>query len=101
MAEIPLHSIGGNLRNLRSTLLSACSFDTQDEESSIVQTKEMLASHSAFSVPLSMHADRNTGLNHEELNAIRNLNRTAKAELALWLKAKFEEGVARERYVAT
>jgi hypothetical protein len=43
--------------------------------------------------------DKYMGLVRHELEKIRSLTRTAKSELALWLRASFEESVKMEQYV--
>jgi hypothetical protein len=86
-------------RNLRNTLLNDRSFDCSDEERSVIEAREILSNKGMFNMSQHTQPDKYTGLAGDELEKIRSLTRTAKSELALWLKASFEEFVTREQYV--
>ncbi|KAF8244696.1 hypothetical protein K440DRAFT_663352 [Wilcoxina mikolae CBS 423.85] len=97
LAEIPIHSASAPLRNLRSILLNGCSFDCNAEERSVIESREMLSMRGMFNMPTNVQADRYTGLDRHEMEKIRNLTRTAKSELAQWIKESFEDLVTREQ----
>ncbi|KAF8542225.1 hypothetical protein BDD12DRAFT_826310 [Trichophaea hybrida] len=97
LAEIPIHSASAPLRNLRSILLNECSFDCKAEERSVIESREMLSKRGMFNMPTNMQADRYTGLDRHEMKKISNLTRTAKSELAQWIKESFEDLVTREQ----
>jgi hypothetical protein len=50
-----------------------------------------------FNMPPNAQADRYAGLDLHEMEKLRNLSRTAKSELAQWIKESFEELVTREQ----
>lgn len=79
-------------------MLEGYSFDLAQEERSVVDTREMLSMRGMFNMLHTTQADRYTGLSQNELESIRSLSRTAKSEVALWIKDSFELLAARELY---
>jgi mediator of RNA polymerase II transcription subunit 12 len=86
-------------RNLRNRLLDDRFFDCNSEERSVIEAREILSSKGMFNMVLHTQPDKYMGLVRHELEKIRSLTRTAKSELALWLRASFEESVKMEQYV--
>lgn len=97
LAEIPMHTANTMHRNLRNTLLKDRSFDCSSEERSVIEIREILSSKGMFNMSQHTPPDKYPGLFGKELERIRSLTRTAKSELALWLKASFQALVTKEQ----
>jgi hypothetical protein len=86
-------------RNLRNRLLDDRFFDCNAEERSVIEARELLSSKGMFNMVQQTQPDKYMGLCRYELEKIRSLTRTAKSELALWLRTSFGEFVKLEEYV--
>jgi hypothetical protein len=89
-----MHAASQPLQNLRKTLLNGCSFSCDAEELSIAQAKTNLEMKGIFIVPKNANCDGLNGLSALELENLRNLTRTAKSELGIWIRDRLRMNLA-------